>query len=174
MGQTLMGGTSRGEDVNLLSPQQQQYLSQAGQGFGQFGQQQSPEMMQDVFQKSYIDPAMQAYQQQIIPGLQEQLGESSASGALNRALASGASDIATGLGQQYGQFYENQQNRQLQGLQGLQGLSSQRTFEPTFNTQQGILGPLIGAGGAIGAGYASRGSSLLPQILKLLQSQQGT
>ena len=143
-----MGGTSRGEDVNLLTPQQQSYLSQAGQGFGQFGQQQSPEMMQDIFQKSYIDPSLQALQQQIVPALQETLGESSASGALNRALAGAAGDVATGLGQQYGQFYQQQQNRQLGGLQGLAGLSGQRTFNPTFETIQGILPSILQALGS--------------------------
>jgi len=119
--------------------------------------------MDALFQKSYVDPAMKAFNQQIVPGLQEQLGESSASGALNRALSGAAGDIATGLGQQYGNFYQQQQQ---QGAQGLAGLSQQRTFEPTFNQQQGILGPLIGAIGDMVAAYASGGATLPASIAR--------
>lgn len=157
MGQTLMGGTSRGEDVNLLTPQQQSFLSQAGQGFGQVAQPMDQGQMQEIFQQSYIDPALQAYQRQIVPALQETLGEASTSGALNRALAAGAGDIATGLGQQYGQFFQQQQNRQLGGLQGLLGAARQPTFTPTFNTIEGILPSLLKALGSVGGGLLSGG-----------------
>ena len=126
--------------------------------------------MDALFQKSYIDPAMKMFNQQIVPGLQEQLGESSASGALNRALAGAAGDISTGLGQAYGNFY---QQRQSQGAQGLAGLAQHRTFEPTFNTQQGILGPLIGAVGDAVAAYLSGGTSAIPQLASAATAARG-
>jgi len=108
-----------------------------------------------MFQKSFIDPAQQALQRQIIPGIKEQfLGmDESGSGALNRALAQSATDVATGLGSQYMNFYNQQQGNKLNALNLLGGLSGQRTFEPHIQQTQGILGPLISALGQAAAGY---------------------
>lgn len=139
-----------------MGPQQQQFASGAysdllqpynQQGFG------------DLFQKSFIDPAQQALQRQIIPGIKEQfLGvDESGSGSLNRALAQSASDVSTGLGQQYMNFYNQQQANKLGALGQLGGLSGQRTFEPQIEQTQGILGPLIAALGQIGAGALTGG-----------------
>lgn len=101
----------------------------------------------DLFQKSFVDPALQAYQRQIVPGLKESiLGfDESGSSALNQALAQGASDISTGLGQQYMNFYNQQQQNKLGALNSLGGLTGQRTFEPNIQQIQGILPGLLNA-----------------------------
>lgn len=139
-----------------MGPQQQQLVSGA---YSDFLQPYNQEGFQDLFQKSFIDPAQQALQQQIIPGLKESfLGvDESGSGSLNRALAQSASDVSTGLGQQYMNFFQQQQAAKQGALGQLGGLAGQRTFEPHIEQLQGILGPIISALGQIGAGFAMGG-----------------
>lgn len=98
---------------------------------------------------------MQALQQQIIPGLKESfLGlDESGGSSLNRALAQSASDVSTGLGQQYMNFFNQQNSNKLNALNSLGGLAGQRTFEPHIEQIQGILGPLIASLGQAGAGW---------------------
>lgn len=147
--------------MNLLTPEQQSTLSgllgsQGNQGaYSEFTQPYEPEKFQELFQKSAIDPATQALQRNIIPALKEGfLGlNESGSGALNRALAQSATDLSTNLGQQYLNFFNQQQQNKLGALGQLGGLSSQRTFEPIIQQNSGILGPLIQALGSIGGGY---------------------
>jgi hypothetical protein len=107
-----------------------------------------------MFQKSFIDPAQQALQRQIIPGIKEQfLGmDESGSSALNQALSQSATDVSGLLGSQYMNQYNQQQGNLLQALGLMSGLGSQKTFEPMLQQRQGLLGPLLGAGGAIGGG----------------------
>lgn len=137
---------------SALGPQQQQLASGAYRDFLQPYDQQA---FGDLFQKSFVDPSLQALQRQIIPGIKESfLGmDESGSGSLNRALAQSAADVSTGLGQQYMNFYNQQQQRKLGALSGLGGLAGQRTFEPHIEQTQGILGPLIAALGQGFAGY---------------------
>ncbi len=148
-----MGSSSQ---ANLLSPEQQKFLSEAlggegqvGQAFGQFLQ---PQNYEDMFQKSVIDPAMQAHQQQVIPGLQQRFVDVGAgsSSALNQALSQSATDLSTSLGSKYMDFFQGQQQNTLGALGQLGGLAGQRTFEP--QQQGGLLGPLIGALGSIFGG----------------------
>lgn len=114
------------------------------------------EQMDEIFQKSYVDPAMQTFEQQIVPGIQQRFTDANASSssALNQALAQSAGDLSTSLGSQYGQFFQNQQQQQLQALNQFLPLMTGQTFSPLIQQQQGILGPLIQAGGQIGAGAA--------------------
>jgi len=150
MGKTLLGGVSHEGNVDLLSPEQQGYLSSAMGGLGQMGQQQDPQQFQQMFQKSFIDPAQQAMQRQIMPGIKEQfLGEESGSSALNQALAQSATDLSMGLGQQYMNQYNLGQGRQMQALGGLGGLAGQKTFSPMIHEQEGVLGNIIDALGKI-------------------------
>lgn len=83
----------------------------------------------------------------------QQFGDANAmsSSALNQALAQAASDLSTSMGSQYGQFLQNQQTQQLQGLNLFQPLMTKETFTPFLEQKEGILGPLIGAAGALGA-----------------------
>lgn len=133
-----------------MNPQSQQLASGA---FSDFLQPYNAEQFGDLFQKSFIDPAQQALQRQIIPGIKEQfLGvDESGSGSLNRALAQSATDVATGLGSQYMNFFNQQQGNRLNALGLLGNLTGQRTFEPHIQQTQGILGPLISALGQMGA-----------------------
>lgn len=157
MGKTLMGQTTHEGNIDLLTPEQKSFLSnvlggaagQASGAYGQFLQPYSPEQYQDVFQKSVIDPSLQAYNQQVLPSIQQRFVDANAgsSSALNQALAQSAENLTTGLGAQYGNFFQNQQNRTLNALGQLGGLAGSRTFNPIVQQTPGILGPLIGAFG---------------------------
>ena len=98
---------------------------------------------------------MQALQQKILPGIQQRFSDLNAgsSSALNQALAQSATDLSTSLGSQYGQFLQGQQGRQLQALSQFLPMLTQQTFQPQFQQNQGILGPLLQAGGQIGAAF---------------------
>lgn len=112
-----------------------------------------------MFQKSFVDPALQVYQRQLIPALKESfLGmDESGSSSLNRALAQGASDVSTGLGQQQMNFFQQQQAAKQGALGQLGGLAGQRTFEPSEEHTQGILGDIIKALGPVLIGLFSGG-----------------
>ena len=134
MGQTMLGGVSSQGSVDLLSPDQKNFLSQLltrPTDSGQFN---------DMFQKSFVDQSIQNLQRQIIPTIKEKfMGlDSAGSSALNQALAQSATDIATNLGSQQ----MNQYNQQIgQGLQGLQT----NAFMPLINQKQGLLPALLNA-----------------------------
>lgn len=157
MGKTFLGGATRGENIDLLSPEQQQYLGSAMGGMEQMGQQMDPEAFQQMFQKSFVDPAQQTMQRQIIPGIKEQfMGmEESGSSALNQALAQSATDLSTAMGSQLMNQYNIGQQRQMGALGQLGQMAGQRTFAPMIHEQEGILGNIIDALGRIlGGGIA--------------------
>lgn len=169
MGKTFFGGTEHEGNVDLLTPQQQQFLSSiiggqtgnlAGGAYQQFLQPITPESYESVFQKSVVDPAMMQYERSVLPALQQRFVDANAgsSSALNQALSQSASDLTTMLGQQYGQFYNQGQQNQLNALSQLGGLGTQRTFEPIISQSQGIMGPLLGLLGSLGgAGIGAYG-----------------
>jgi len=113
---------------------------------------------QDLFQQSFIDPAMRTYEQQVLPAIQQRFVDANAgsSSALNQALGQSAADLSTMLGSQMGQFQQQQQQIDQSGnmnaIQALLGLGGQRSFEPIVQKQQGMLGPLITAGATLAAG----------------------
>ena len=168
MGKTLMGSTQNKGNIDLLTPEQKNFLSSilgsqqegAQNAYSQFLQPYNPEQFQDFYQKSFIDPAQQTLQRQIIPGLKENfLGlDESGSSSLNRALAQSATDLSSVLGQgMLGQYNQQQQN-QLGALGGLQGLSGAHTFQPLVQQNQGLLGPIVQAAGTIAGGAAMASS----------------
>lgn len=148
----------------MLTPEQQQLFSQSIQQLGPdflqsmqgFLQPQSQEDMQAAFQQSYVDPAMQTFEQQVVPGIQQRFVNEGAgsSSALNQALAQSAGDLTTSLGAQFGQYQQNQQQMQQNAIGQFLPLMSQQTFNPQFQEQQGLAGPLINAIGNIGGGWA--------------------
>lgn len=155
------GGYDKGQ-VGTMDPAQLNYLrsiltggmgEQAGQAYQQFLQ--GPEGYEDMFQKAFVDPAMKVQQEQILPGIQQKYvdQEAGSSSALNQALSQSATDLSTMLGTQFGQFYQGQQTNQLEALRQLLGLTGQQTFQPYMQQRQGLAGPLMQAGGQIGAGY---------------------
>jgi len=162
--------------VNLLTPEQQSLLSGALTGigpdalstFGSFLQPQTPGDIQEIFQQSYVDPALQTFQQQIVPSIQQRFADANAasSSALNQALAQSAGDLSTSLGSQYGQFFQNQQQQQLQALNQFLPLITGKTFSPVFHQSPGILGSLIGIGGQLGAAGLAASSKNIKENIK--------
>jgi len=155
IGQTLLGGVENKGNLDLLSPEQQNYLSQAMGGFSKMAQPQNQQQFQNMFQQSFVDPSQQLLQRQIIPGIKEQfMGlDETGSSALNQALSQSATDLSTSLGSQLMNQYNLGQNRQLSALQGLGGVAGQRTFSPMIHEQQGILGNIIDMLGKLGGGF---------------------
>jgi len=139
----------------MLTPEQEKLYSSVltglgpnlSQAFGSMLQPQTPENLQDIFQKSYVDPAKQAFEQQIVPSIQQSFGDANAgsSSALNQALAKSASELSTSLGSQYGQLAEAGQNRQLQAISQFLPLLSQQTFSPLIKQKQGIVPGTVNA-----------------------------
>lgn len=160
----MLGGSTHEKNISMLTPEQQQALSsiigglspQYLQGMQQFMQPQSQEDMQATFDQTYVQPALQAMEQQIAPAIQQRFADAGAgsSSALNQALSQAASDLSTSMGSQFGQFQQNQQMQQLQALQGFAPLLTNQSFSPLIQQQSGILGPLVQAGGQIGAAAA--------------------
>ena len=175
IGRTFMGGVSHKGNVSMLTPEQQSALSQVLQGGGALASQnfqkflgpQDEGDLESIFQRSYIDPAMMAYQRNILPAIQQNYEGMNAgsSSALNQALAQSAQDLSTSLGAQYGQFREQQDLKRLQAMQLLQPYMLGQTFSPMIQQQQGILGPLLGAAGNIG-GAALGGMMLSTKKMK--------
>lgn len=153
----------------MLTPEQQQLFSSVLSGlgpdfmesFGSFLQPQSQEDLQATFQQTYVDPAMQAFEQQTIPAIQQAFVDANAgsSSALNKALAASAAGLSTQLGANYGQFAQNERNSQLQGINQFLPLLTGSTFSPQFQQRQGILGPLLSSAGQVG-GAAIMASSI--------------
>lgn len=162
MGKTFTRGkTENLGNINLLTPQQSSYLSSAlgaqqrnlaGNAYSNFLQPYEPEQFQDLFQTSFVDPATQVLQRQIIPAIKESfLGlDESGSGSLNRALAQSATDLSTALGTQYMNFYNQNQSNQLNALGQLGNLGTARTFQPLIQQTAPILPSLLQSLGSIG------------------------
>jgi len=158
----------------MLTPQQQQLLSgmlgglggQATEALGSFLQPMDKGQMDDIFQKSYVDPAMQTFEQQMLPAIQQRFADANAgsSSALNQALGQSAADLSTQLGSQYGQFFQNQQGMQQNAINQFLPLMTGQTFSPLIQQQQGILGPLVQAGGQIGAAAAMSSKTVKENI----------
>ena len=132
---------------------------QANQALMQLLGPQDEQGMQNLFQQSFVDPAMQQFEQITLPAISQRFGDANAgsSSALNQALGQSAADLSTMLGSQMGQFQQQQQQNRLGGLNALMGLGTQQMQQPMIHQQQGALGPLIGAAGqAAGAYFGAR------------------
>ena len=136
---------------------------QAQGAYGEFLQPYDPEQFQGLFQQAFIDPAMQTYEQQVLPSIQQRYigANAGSSSALNQALASSASDLSTSLGSQMGQFYQQQQQNKLGALGQVGGLAGQRTVDPIIQKPGSVVGDVIGAGGDIGA-------AIIPILAKIM------
>lgn len=128
---------------------------QAGQAYSQMLQPYDPAQYEDVFTRAVVDPAMQQFQQRIIPSIQQSFVDVGAgsSSALNQALGQSAQDLSTSLGSQYLDFFRQQQANRMAALGQLGGLAGQQQFQPLVSQTGGILGPLLGlTGNLLGAG----------------------
>jgi len=138
----LWGGITNEGNVDLLTPEQQNFLSSI------LGRSNDPGQFNQMFQQSFVNPGIQNLQRQVIPGLKESfLGQDeSGSSALNRALAQSATDLSTMLGSQQ----MNQYNQQIgQGLQA----SGINQFKPLLNQRQGLIPGSINALASALGGY---------------------
>jgi hypothetical protein len=132
-------------------------LLQLLQGFDQT-------QLMDFYQKGLVNPAIQTYQEQVLPSIQERFIDANAgsSSALNQALAKSATDLSSGLsGQLAGLLYQGQQQgaqNQLGALNQILSLLGQRTFDPIVQgPQEGILKNLLGAGAQVAGAYIRGG-----------------
>ena len=115
----LFGGP--GKPLPLTSKTQQDFINNllqgqggmGGEAFGQMVQPYDPSQFQDLFQQAYVDPAMMAYERNVMPAIQQRFVDADAgsSSALNQALAQSAADISTMIGQSAGDFYNRYQDR---------------------------------------------------------------
>lgn len=162
MGELMMGSARHTGDIGLQTQEQGDFLSnllsglgpEAGQALMGLIQGADPAQTQDLFQQSFIDPAMMTFEQQVLPAIQQRFVDANAgsSSALNQALGQSAADLSTMLGSQMGQFYQGQQQNALSALGLGTQAAGQRTFDPMIQQRQGLAGPLIGAVGQIGGG----------------------
>jgi hypothetical protein len=153
--------SSNGNDFSNLI---QQLLGGGEAGSGSF---------EDQFQKGVVDPSLQTYNQDILPALEQRYADAGAgsSSALNQALVRSTDDISNLLaGQRIGyqgqqqQFRQNAQNSALQTIMGLMG---QKAFQPIVQgPTEGLIKPLIGAGGQLGAASIIASSSKVKENIK--------
>lgn len=121
---------------------------------------------EDQFQKGVVDPAMKTYNQDILPGLEQRYSDAGAgsSSALNQALVRSSEDLSSLLsGQRIGYQAQQQgmrQNAQNSALQTIMSLMGQKAYQPIVQgPTEGLIKPMIGAAGRIGAAYATGGAS---------------
>lgn len=163
MGDLMLGSAKHTGNAPLMNQEQNDYLSQFLQGLGpdanaaisQFLQPYDQEQFQGLFQQSFIDPAMQTYEQQVLPGIQQRFVDANAgsSSALNQALGQSANDLSTMLGSQMGQFYQGEQQNKLGAMGLLNQTLGQRSFDPIIQKREGLAGPLLGAAGTAAGGF---------------------
>ena len=95
MGKSLMGGSKISGTQSNLTPEQKQYLQsvlggigpQARAGYESLLQPMDQESMQNLFERSYVQPAQQALERSILPTIQQRFVDMGAgrSSALNQA-----------------------------------------------------------------------------------------
>ena len=131
-----------------------------GGGEGQGGS------FEDQFQKGVVDPTMKMYQQDILPGLEQRYADIGAgsSSALNQALVGSSEDLTNLLASQrigyQGQQQQFRQNAQNSALQAILSLMGQKAYQPIVQgPTEGLIKPLIGAAGKMGAAYMTGGAS---------------
>lgn len=95
-------------------------------------------------------PAMQNFEQQVMPSIQERFQDmgAGASSALNQALAGSAADMQTQL---YGQFAQQQAGAQQNALSQLMQLISNPQFESIIRQDAGLLPGIISGVSQMGA-----------------------
>jgi len=120
-----------------------------------------------MFQQSFVDPALQNLNRNVIPQVTESyLGmDEKGSSSLNRALAQSATDVESMLNSQRMGFYDQQQNRGLQAL-GVQ------SFQPIVNQQQGLLSGGLNAFSSGLGGYIGGGGNPIGALMSALGSRQ--
>lgn len=172
MGDVWSGGDPyQAGQVDLRTPEQQQFISGGLTGAGAAGQAYQdiiqPGDFEQEFQKTIADPAMLQYQQRVLPAITQQFVDANAgsSSAMNQAMAASAQDLTTMLGAQYGQFAQQQRQNQLTGLGQMGQLAGQQTQLPLIGQQQGIGGNITTLLATI--------APYIPQIIAAFRGQGG-
>lgn len=164
MGKTMMGTPGKQVGVaQMMTPEQQNFLKTILNSLGAEAQGAYSNLLkpysEEMFQESVVDPAMQTYQQQMLPTLQQRFvdANASSSSALNQALSQSAGDMSKLLAGQRMDLQQNTSQRQLGGLQGLGGLVGSKAFDPIVQgPKSGLLKDLIQGLTGIGGGYLYR------------------
>lgn len=175
MGKAFKGQTSQ---IDLMSPEQRSHLSSALSPEGYYSQFLQPQSQEDLwqgFQRGVVDPMMQHYQQQTVPGLQQRFVDMDAGGssALNQALAGSAKDLQTSIAAQYLPYMQGQQRNTLEALGQMGNLAGQRTYQTMYEPGWGS-GLMSGIGGLLG-GMGTGAGMMLPWFLQsLFRSQPQT
>ena len=83
--------------------------------------------MRKSFETGVVNPTMDIFNKQVIPGIQERfVGENlGSSSAMNQALSNAATDVSTQIGSQLPSFLQNQQQNRLAAMGMLPGMISQ-------------------------------------------------
>ncbi|MDX1532840.1 MAG: hypothetical protein R3230_01385, partial [Nitrosopumilaceae archaeon] len=126
-------------------------------------QQPQQQSYEDIFQRTYVQPAMQTYQENILPAIQQRFVDLNAgsSSALNNALAESARNLSTQLGSQFGEFQQRQKFGDIQNQLSALGLFAPfitgQTMTPVVSQKEGWLGPVLSAAAQVaGAKYGAK------------------
>ncbi len=148
IGNFLFGSAPQNRQVNQFTSGQEDFLTNLLQrltsGQGGFG------FDEDAFQSSFVDPALNQFQNRIAPAIQQSfIGQGAGrSSSLQDALTRAGADVQGGLDQQRASLLNEALNRQLQGAQTALGARQ-------FGIEQdpGSTGFLPELAGGIGAGF---------------------
>jgi hypothetical protein len=163
MTQGIAQGKTKGKlkEISLLTPQQQSFVNsalnmggpQALQGLLSMLGPVNQDTLNSIFEKGYLNPAMSAFNNNILPGIQQRFADMDAgsSSALNRTLANAASNLSTNLGSAYGGLYNNALDRQQNALNSFGNLVMGQQFQPYIHQKSGfdwssLIGPAVGLG----------------------------
>lgn len=174
MGKTFLGEEAKQTgQANLMGPEQLQYLQSILGGLGPQALGAYQNLLggysEDLFQKGVVQPAMQNYEQQVLPAIQQRFvdANSGSSSALNQALTQSAGDLENTLAGQRLQLQQNASQNQLQVLAQLLGLTNARSFDPIVQgPSTGILPDLIKGGAAIGSAALMGSSKVIKRNIR--------
>ncbi len=137
------------------------FLGQAGGALENFTGDYDPSAVQDLYQQSFVNPAVQTFEQDIMPAIMERFAGANAadSGAMNKTLARAGRDLSTQLSGQLGDLlYRDRQDfmgRQQQAV-----------------NQAGMLAGLPGQIASQGLNIAGRGGDLASQLFNIGSAQR--
>jgi len=137
-----------------------QYQQLAGTTLQNLMQPWNPEAETQMWEQAYKAPAMQTWQQDVIPQIMERYGEGGMGGALGRELGRSGRDLTLGLGGQLANLLYSGQQAQLGRQQAGVGQAMQLA---------GLPSQLVGQAGQIGG----MGTDMLSQLLNIGGTQRG-
>jgi hypothetical protein len=152
-------GSTKVQQVETMTGSQKEFWNNLIEQLGpdaiqQLGGLISPGDTQEMFQQAFVDPAMMAFEKDVMPAIQERFGgDTGSSSALNQTLAQSAESLGTLLGSQMGQFAQNQQQLQLSALGQVLSGGQVQTQQPVMTQQQGWLDPTLQAAMTLGAAF---------------------